>query len=128
GRLGGSEALDDPVFGDAGAGEMLARDGDVFGGDAHEAAVARAEIGGDIGQVVHPGDVDPGVGDGDHHIGGAEPELARHGHRLRPVLAGFVDEVEPGDPEIEIAANELAVYLGGVIIAHLHVGHAYDRT
>ncbi len=77
---------------------MLAGDGHVFGGDAHPALVTRAEVGGDIGQVMHVGHVDPGLGHGDDDIGMAEIEREGEVDAGGAGLAGLVDEVAAVTP------------------------------
>ena len=88
--------------------------------------MARPEVGGDIGQIVHVGDIDPGFGHGDDHIGMAEFEVAREGDRGGAGLAGFVDQVTAGDAQVDAAANEFAGDLGGREEAHRHIGQAFD--
>src|SRR5690606_37144530 len=108
GSFGGAEAFHRAVFGNPGLGEMLAGDGDILGGDAQPAAVAGAEVGGDIGQIVREGDVDPGIGHGDDDIGSAETGLAGNGDAGRAGFAGLVDQIEAGNAQIDGAANEFA--------------------
>ena len=73
--LGGAEALDDAVDLDAVLlrKELLGQP-PVFGRDAQPAAVALAEIGGDIVEIGHGVDVEPDIGNRDHDIGLAEAE------------------------------------------------------
>ena len=100
--------LDDAVAGDAAVGEVLARQVDVLGRDAQPAAVAVAEVGGDVGEVGHLGDVDPGVGHGDDDFGLAEAERLCEDDLVGAVLGFLVDEVGAGDAEIDRAADQLA--------------------
>ena len=80
--FGGAEAFDDAVDLDAVLlREELLGQPPVFGGDAQPAAMALAEIGGDVVEVGHGVDVEPDLGHGDHDIGMAEAERAPRSRR-----------------------------------------------
>ena len=76
------------------------------------------EIGGDVGEVDHVGDVDPGVGHGDDDIGLAEVERLDENDVVLAVLGRLVDEVGAGDADVDGADDQLAGDLGGRIEAH----------
>ena len=75
GAFGGAEAFDDAVELDAVlGGEELLGQAPVFGGDGEAAAVAGAEIGGDVAEIGHGIDIEPDIRHGDDDIGMAEAE------------------------------------------------------
>ena len=100
--------LDDAVAGDVAVGEVFSRQVDVFGGHPEPSAVAVAEVGGDVAEVGHLGDVDPAVGDRDDDFGFAETEGLCEDHLVGAVLGFLVDEVGAGDAEIDRAADQLS--------------------
>ncbi len=64
----------------------------VFGRDAQPAAVALAEIGGDIVEIGHGLDVEPDIGNRDHDIGLAEAEARGDLGLLLPVGERFAQQ------------------------------------
>ena len=86
--FGRAEAFDDAVELDAVlAGEELLGQPPVFGGDRQPAAVAGAEIGGDVAEIGHGVDIEPDFRHGDDDIGMAEAEAgaeSRRAGRLPP--------------------------------------------
>ena len=79
----------------------------VFGGDAQLALAPIAEIGGDILDVDHVGDVDPGLRRGDHDIGVAKAKASDLGHVAVSVGDLLADQVFSGDAEMRAAGSDL---------------------
>ena len=111
--LGGAEALDDAVAGDALLGEEAARQARVLGGDAHAAAVQAAEGERHLLQVRHAAHVEPAGGHGDDDVGAAEAQRLQEAHALAGVLHGLADQVLAGDAEVRRAALQELRDLGG---------------
>jgi hypothetical protein len=88
--------------------EELLRQPPVFGGDRQPAAVALAEIGGDVVEIGHGVDVEPDVGHGYDDIGMAEAETGAISRACLPVGEVFTDQVLAGDAEIDGALADLA--------------------
>ena len=102
---------------------MVAGEVDVFGCDLEPATMPRAEIGGDIRQIVHGRDVDPGVGHRDHHIGAPEPQPFDDLDLHWPGLGCLVDQILAGDAQIDGAPDQFARDLGGREEPHGHLRH-----
>ena len=75
--------------------------------DPHAAIVLGAEASGDVVEIGHGADVDPGLRHRDHDIGGAETEAVDHEHALLGVGNAFAHEVFAGDAEMHRAAREI---------------------
>ncbi len=65
------------------------------------------EAGGDIVEVGHGADVDPGLRHGDHHIGAAEAEAVDQQDALVGVGNGLTHQVFAGDAEMDHATRQL---------------------
>ena len=81
--FGGTEAFDDPVDLDTvlGGKELLGQP-PVFGRDPEPPAVTLAEIGGDVVEIGHRGDIEPDIGNSDDDIGAAEIQARRRSSTL----------------------------------------------
>ena len=121
GALGRAEAFDDAVVGDAVAGEEAPRQVDIFGRDGQPAAVPRPEVGGDVVEVLHVGDVDPRLGHRDHDVASAEAERQDEIDLRLPVADRLLDLVAPGDAEMDGAGADLAGDLGRRQVGDLDV-------
>ena len=107
--FGGAEAFDDAVDLDAVlAREELLGQPPVFGGDAQTAAMALAELGGDVVEVGHGVDVEPGFRHGDHDIGRAEAEPRLDRGLALPVGDVLAQQILAGDAEVDAALADLA--------------------
>ena len=72
--LGGAGAFDDAIVDHAMRGEEVARQIGVFGGEPHLALVLETERRGDIVEIGHVADVDPGLRHRDDDIGKTEAQ------------------------------------------------------
>ena len=100
-------ALDNAVIDDAVGGKECPGEVDVFGCHPHPPVMLGTESGGDVIEISHGADVDPGLRHGDHHIGAAEPEAVDQQDALVGVGNGFAHQVFAGDAEMDHAARQL---------------------
>ena len=105
--FGRAGALDDAVVDDAVGGEECPGEIDVFGRDPHPPVMLRAESGGDVVEVGHGADVDPGLRHGDHDIGAAKTEIVDQQDALVGIGNAFAHQVFAGDAEMHRAARQL---------------------
>ncbi len=80
---------------------------DVFGGDPHPPVMLGAEAGGDVVEVGHGADVDPGLRHRDHHIGAAEAERVDQMNALVGIRDALAHQILAGDAEMHRAARQL---------------------
>ena len=66
-----------------------------------------AEAGGDVVEIGHGADVDPGLRHRDHDIGAAEAEAVDQQHALVGIGNAFAHQVFAGDAEMHRAARQL---------------------
>ena len=71
-------------------------------------SVALAELRGDVVEVSHGVDVEPGFRHGYHDIGGAEAEPRPDSHLLLPVGDVLAQKILAGDAEVDAALADLA--------------------
>jgi len=100
-------ALDDAVIDDAMGGKERPGEVDVFGRYPHPPVMLGAEAGGDVVEIGHAADVDPGLRHGDHHIGAAEAEAVDQQDVLVGVGNGLTHQVFAGDAEMDHATRQL---------------------
>ena len=86
----------------------------------------RAETGGDVVEIGHGADVDPGLRHRDHDIGAAEAEIVDQQHALVGVRNAFAHQVFAGDAEMHHAARELRGDLARREIGDLDIVEARD--
>ena len=72
-----------------------------------------AESGGDVVEIGHGTDVDPGLRNRDHHIGAAKAEAVDQQHALVGVEDALAHQVLAGDPEMHGPARQLRGNLAG---------------
>jgi len=87
--FGGAGAFDDPVIDDAVRRKERPRQVDILGRDPHPPIVLGAESGGDVVEIGHGADVDPGLRHGDDHIGAAKTERLDHQHATAGIRNAF---------------------------------------
>ena len=80
---------------------------DVFGRHPHSPVVLLAEAGGDVVEIGHGADVDPGLRDGHHDIGAAKAETVDQQDALVGIGDAFAYQVLAGDAEMHRAARQL---------------------
>ena len=66
-----------------------------------------AEAGGDVVEIGHGADVDPGLRHRDHDIGAAEAEIVDQQHALVGIRNAFAQQILAGDAEMHHAARQL---------------------
>ena len=92
---------------------------DVFGRHPHAPVMLLAETRGDVIEVGHCADVDPGLRHCDHDIGAAESETVDQQDALVDVRDGFAHQVFAGDAKMHRAVRKLGSDLAGRQIGDL---------
>ena len=84
-----------------------------------------AEAGGDVVEIGHGADVDPGLRHRDHDIGVAEAEPVDHEHALVGIGDGLAHQILAGDAEMHRAARKLRGDLARREIGDLDIVEAH---
>ena len=99
-------ALDDAVVDDAMGSKECPGEVDVFGGHPHPPVMLRAEAG-DVVEIGHGPDIDPGLRYRYHDVGAAKAEASIKRTRLSASAMLLAHEILAGDAEMDRAARQL---------------------
>ena len=111
--LGGTKAVNQLVIGNALAGQKIAHQPVIFGGNAQPLAMRGAEGGGNRIQIVQRIHIDPGGRHGDDQIGMAKAQRRQFGHLHVPVCQLVADQVGPGHAQMDAPRRKFARNLAG---------------